>query len=93
MSILVRFAPTSAVTTQQYDETISRLESDGGDFRRTAWSTTARSWRTGTSASARSGIRKSSGRRSGQRLMPLLADVGIDPGTPEIMEVHNTIGR
>ena len=29
----------------------------------------------------------------GQRLMPILADVGIDPGKPEILEVHNTISR
>ena len=29
----------------------------------------------------------------GQRLMPILAEVGIDPGTPEIFEVHNTISR
>jgi hypothetical protein len=29
----------------------------------------------------------------GQRLMPMLADVGIDPGKPEILEVHNTISR
>jgi hypothetical protein len=27
----------------------------------------------------------------GQRLMPILADVGIDPGEPEILEIHNTI--
>lgn len=32
MSILVRFAPADDVATQQYDETISRLQSDGGDF-------------------------------------------------------------
>jgi hypothetical protein len=29
----------------------------------------------------------------GQRLMPILAEVGIDPGTPEILEVHNSITR
>jgi hypothetical protein len=28
-SILVRFAPTSHVTTEQYDETIRRLEKSG----------------------------------------------------------------
>ena len=32
MSILVRFAPAGAATTQQYDETVSRLQSDGGEF-------------------------------------------------------------
>jgi hypothetical protein len=29
----------------------------------------------------------------GSRLMPLLTEAGIDPGTPEIMQVHNTISR
>jgi hypothetical protein len=29
----------------------------------------------------------------GERLMPVLADVGIDPGQPETFEVHNVIKR
>jgi hypothetical protein len=29
----------------------------------------------------------------GERLMPLLAEVGIDPGEPEILEMHNIIRR
>ena len=29
----------------------------------------------------------------GERLMPVLAEVGIEPGEPEIVEVHNTIRR
>ena len=29
----------------------------------------------------------------GQRLMPILAEVGVDPGTPEILQVYNTIER
>jgi hypothetical protein len=28
-----------------------------------------------------------------QRLMPILGDVGIDPGEPEILEIHNIIRR
>jgi hypothetical protein len=32
MSMLVRFAPAGDVTTEQYDQTISRLQSDGGEF-------------------------------------------------------------
>jgi hypothetical protein len=27
----------------------------------------------------------------GERLMPLLAGVGIDPGEPELIEIHNII--
>jgi hypothetical protein len=29
----------------------------------------------------------------GERLMPLLAEVGIDPGEPEMFEIHNIIRR
>lgn len=29
----------------------------------------------------------------GERLMPVLADVGIDPGEPELLEVHNIVKR
>ncbi len=27
------------------------------------------------------------------RLMPVLEDVGIDPGEPEVFEVHNIVDR
>jgi hypothetical protein len=29
----------------------------------------------------------------GKRLMPILEDVGIDPGAPEMVEIHNIIRR
>jgi hypothetical protein len=29
----------------------------------------------------------------GARLAPILAELGIDPGAPEVVEVHNTIKR
>ena len=29
----------------------------------------------------------------GEELMPILQQVGIDPGQPEILEVHNVIKR
>jgi hypothetical protein len=29
----------------------------------------------------------------GQRLMPLLADMGIDPGEPDTFEIYNIIRR
>ena len=28
-----------------------------------------------------------------ERLMPILAEVGVDPGEPEVFEVHNIIKR
>jgi hypothetical protein len=29
----------------------------------------------------------------GERLMPVLAEVGIGPGEPELMEIHNIVRR
>ena len=29
----------------------------------------------------------------GERLMPLLAEVGIEPGEPELIEIHNIVKR
>jgi hypothetical protein len=29
----------------------------------------------------------------GERLRPLLADIGIEPGEPEVVEVHNIVKR
>jgi hypothetical protein len=29
----------------------------------------------------------------GERLMSILAEVGIDPGEPEMLEIHNIIRR
>ena len=29
----------------------------------------------------------------GERLMPVLAEVGIEPGEPELMEIHNIVRR
>jgi hypothetical protein len=92
MSVLVRFAPASVTTTEQYDETIRRLQETGnfppdgleyhvcflvdGNVR------VSEIWDSQEQLNA-----------FGERLMPLLADVGIDPGTPEILEIHNIVRR
>jgi hypothetical protein len=90
-SVLVRFTPASA-TTEQYDETIRRLEESGdwlpegleshvafeadGKFR------VSEIWDSQVQFDA-----------FGKRLMPILEDVGIDPGAPEMLEIHNIIRR
>lgn len=93
MSVVARFTPASAVTTQQYDESIRRLEESGdwppegldyhvafgseGSFR------VSEIWDTQEQLEA-----------FGKRLMPLLADIGIElTGPPELFEVHNIIKR
>jgi hypothetical protein len=92
-SILVRFTTAPNVTTDQYDETIRRLEKAGdwkpdglefhvafgsdGNFRVTEI------WDSQKQFDA-----------FGKRLMPVLEDVGIElAGDPEIVEVHNVVMR
>jgi hypothetical protein len=87
MSVLVRFAPPSA-TTEQYDEVIRRLEALGdwppfeyhvafkvGDQLRVS-----EIWESQEKFQA-----------FGEKLMPVLGEIGIDPGQPEVLEIHNII--
>jgi hypothetical protein len=94
MSVLVRFAPTSVNTTEQYDETIRRLEGEPGGFPPDGLEYHV------CFLAADGNVRVSEIWDSreqldafGQRLMPLLAERGIDPGEPEILQVHNIIRR
>ena len=91
--MLVRFTPKSNVTTDQYDESIRRLEKSGdwlpdgleyhvafrsdGDFR------VSEIWDSREQFDA-----------FGERLMPVLKDLGIElAGDPEMLEIHNVIRR
>jgi hypothetical protein len=91
MSVLIRFAPAS-LTTAQYDESIRKLEESGGfppdglDYHVCF----------GTDGNLRvSEIWDSQEQLDafGERLMPILSEVGIEPGTPELMEIHNIVKR
>jgi hypothetical protein len=92
MSILVRFAPASVTTTEQYDETIRRLEGAGGFppdgleyhvcFLAEGNLRVSEIWDSQEQFNA-----------FGERLMPVLAEVGIDPGEPTVLEIHNIIRR
>jgi hypothetical protein len=90
MSILVRFTPASPITAEQYDATIRALEEagdfppDGADYH--CAFVVDGSIRVGEVWDSREKFEA-----FGERLMPLLADHGIDPGEPEILEVHNVI--
>jgi hypothetical protein len=89
VSVLIRFAPPS-LTAQQYDEVVRRLNeagvfpADGLDYEICFGSEgnlkVSQVWDTKEHMEA-----------FGQRLMPILQEVGIDPGHPEILEVHNII--
>jgi hypothetical protein len=91
MSIVVRFSPSN-LTVQKYDESVRRLEEsgafppDGMDYHVCF----------GTDGDLRvSEIWDSEEqlRAFGERLLPLLQDVGIDPGQPDIFPVHNAYKR
>jgi hypothetical protein len=90
MSVLIRFAPAS-LTAQQYDETIRRLEE--GD-----WPPDGLEYHVcfGSDSNLRvSEIWDSQEQFEafGARLMPVLAEVGIDAGEPELLEIHNIVKR
>ena len=91
MSILIRFAP-AAMTAAQYDESVRKLEEagafppDGLDyhvcFGGDGSLRVSEIWDTREQLEA-----------FGERLMPVLTEVGIDPGEPELMEIHNIVKR
>jgi hypothetical protein len=93
VSILIRFAPTATVTTEQYDESVRRLQ-EAGNFPPEGMAyhvcflspdgnvRVSEIWDSREQADA-----------FGQRLMPVLAEVGIDPGEPEVLEIHNMVRR
>lgn len=92
MSIVVRYQPAS-VTTEQYDEAVRRHEEagialppDGMDYHVCFGSDgdlrVSEIWDSREQLEA-----------YGERLMPILADVGIEAGEPEVFEVHNIIRR
>jgi hypothetical protein len=92
MSVLIRFAPTSQTTTEQYDETIRRLE-DAGDFPPDGLDIHVCFVSDGNLRVSEVWDSREQIDAFAQRLMPLLADMGIDPGEPEMYEIHNIIRR
>jgi hypothetical protein len=89
-SVLVRFTPTA--TTEQYDETIRRLEKSGD------WLPDGLDFHVAFEADGKFRVSEIWGSREqfdafGERLMPVLEDVGIEPGTPEMLEIHNIVKR
>jgi hypothetical protein len=92
MSVLVRFAPTATATTEQYDETIRRLEG-AGDFPPDGLDLHVAFVADGNLRVSEVWDSQEQLDAFGARLMPVLADVGIDPGEPELLQVHNVIKR
>lgn len=91
MPVLIRFSPPS-VTAEQYDDAVRRLREDGVfpadglDYEICYGSDgnlkISQVWDTQEQLEA-----------FGARLQPILSELGIDPGEPEILPVHNVIHR
>ena len=91
MSVLARFTPAS-LTAEQYDESIRRLEEAG------PWPPDGLDYHVcfGSDGNLRvSEIWNSQEQFEafGQKLMPLLSDIGIEPGEPELLDIHNIVRR
>lgn len=87
MPFVVRFVPKS-MSTQQYDEIIRRLDAAGagspkGRLYHVAFGDPLRVSDVWESREAFEAF--------GAALMPILQELGVDPGTPEWIEVHNII--
>jgi hypothetical protein len=91
VSLLIRFAPPS-LTAKQYDDAVRRLTEDGVfpadglDYEICFGSDdnleVSQVWDSQQQLDA-----------FAARLMPILAELGIDPGKPGVREVHNIIKR
>ena len=92
MSVLIRFAPASPTTKEQYDETVRRLQ-EAGDFPPDGLEIHVCFVADGNLRVSEIWDSREQIEAFGQRLMPLLAEMGIDPGEPEMFEVHNIIRR
>jgi hypothetical protein len=91
-SVLARFTPTSNVTTEQYDESIRRLEESGD------WLPEGLESHVAFTSDGKFRVNEVWDSQEqfdafGERLMPVLKDVGIEPGKPEMLEIHNIIRR
>ena len=92
MSVVVRFKPTN-LTTELYDESVRRIKAagtfppDGCDYH-VCFGTE------GSLLVTEIWDSREQLHAFGERLMPILADVGIEfSGDPELFEIHNTVKR
>ena len=89
MSVLIRFTPAS-LTAAQYDESIRKLN-EGGDFPPDGLDYHVCFGTDGKLRVSEIWDSRAELEAFGERLMPILKEVGIEPGEPELVEVHNII--
>ena len=92
-AVLVRFTAAPDVTTEQYDETVRRLEKSG------EWMPKGLEFHVAFMSDKSLRVSEIWDSRAdfdafGEQLMPVLKDVGIElAGPPEMLEIHNIITR
>ena len=91
MSVLIRFAPAS-LTAAQYDESVRKLQANG-DFPPEGMDYHCCFGTDGNLRVSEIWDSREQLEAFGQRLMPVLSEVGIDPGQPEIIEIYNVVKR
>ena len=93
MSIVVRFAPEN-LTAEKYDEAIRRHKVDGIEFPPDGMEYHVCFGTDGNLRVSEIWESREKLQAYGEKLMPLLADVGIQlSGEPEIFEAHNIVKR
>jgi hypothetical protein len=92
MSILVRFTNTSPTTTEQYDDSIRRLQ-EAGEFPPEGMEYHVCFLVDGNIRVSEIWESREQLEAFAPRLMPILAELGVDPGQPEILEIHNIVRR
>ena len=91
MSILVRFSPPS-MTAEQYDAILARLYEEGihpaEGLELEVCFGSGDQMKVSVLFDSMDAFEK-----FGERLQPVLQELGMDPGTPYIMDVHHVIRR
>lgn len=91
MSVLIRFNPAT-LSADKYDETIKILEA-AGDFPPDGLDYHCCFGTDGSLKVSEIWDSREQLDAFGERLTPVLADVGINPGDPEIVDIYNIIKR
>lgn len=91
MSILVRFTGAPGLTSQKYDEVLPAIEASG-EFPPDGLELHVAFTAGGNFRVSEIWASKEQFEVFGQRLMPILADSGVElAGPPEVIEIHNMI--
>jgi hypothetical protein len=92
MSIVVRFTGARNATKQIYDETMPRIKASG-EFPPDGLEYHVAFGPDGDLRVSEIWDSREQFEAFGERLRPVLSEIGIEPGEPEVFEVHNIVRR